>query len=51
MNMITSNGRVEMDFMWVGMSIMLLVDIWMVYIHFKMHNRVRKLEDQLKNKK
>jgi len=38
---------IEMDLMWMVMAVMFFFDGVMLYIHAKMHKRVKFLEDQL----
>ena len=45
----TVSDRLEMNIMWIVMSVMFVFDIAMIYYHVIMHERVKNLEAQLKN--
>jgi len=47
----TTSDRIEMNIMWIVMGVMFVFDIGMIYYHVNMHQRVKALEAQLKNKK
>jgi hypothetical protein len=44
------SDRVEMNFMWALMAVMFIFDVGMIYLHFVMHKRLKKLEDLLSQK-
>lgn len=47
MNMSSNRDWIEMDLMWIVMAVMFIFDGVMLYIHAKMHKRVKFLENQL----
>ncbi len=46
-----ASDRIEMNVMWILMGVMVIFDIGMIYYHFVMHKRLKKLEDLLAAKK
>ena len=46
----SSSDNLAMNFMWILMGAMLVVDFVMVIYHLKLHKRINALEEQLNGK-
>jgi hypothetical protein len=47
---LVNSDRVEMNFMWGLMAVMFIFDVGMIYLHFVMHKRLKKLENLISQK-
>ena len=47
----SSSSNLQMNLMWALMGVMFVMEVFMFYIHAKMHKRVTKLEEELKQAK
>jgi len=47
----TNSSNLQMNLMWALMGVMVVMECFMFYIHAKMHKRVTKLEEELKEAK